>query len=199
MVLALTGGIACGKSTVTEILQSQGNWGVIDSDLIAHRLMEPDAENWQKIVDAFGPDVLSANRTVNRRFLGDLVFNHPHLREQLNALTHPAIRRAWQEERVAFVRDHPEQSLVVVIPLLFEKELQNEFSQVLAIGCSSQLQRERLQSRGWDDAQITARIQSQWPLVEKMKRAHLVLWNEGTRGMLARQVARIMHPTDSNN
>ncbi len=186
-VWALTGGIACGKSTVAEVLLRRG-WGIIDSDEIAHRLMEVGAENWQKVIDAFGRNVLKQDETIDRRLLGGLVFHDSQQREKLNAITHPAIRRVWQEERDRFVKDKPTNFLVVVIPLLFERKLDREFSQIVCVGCSQTTQEDRLCSRGLNASQALARMGSQWPVPEKMKLANVVLWNEGTQDVLGRQI-----------
>jgi len=195
LVFGLTGGIACGKSTLADLLRRRG-WTVVDSDQIAHRLMEPGGENWRKIIDSFGSNLLNPDQTINRGLLGDLVFREPRLREQLNSLTHPAIRKAWQKERDSFLEkkaagapDLP--ALVIVIPLLFETGLEKEFSDggsVMCVGCSAALQKARLTSRGLDPERIRQRLESQWPLEEKSKRSSRLFWNEGTVETLDRQV-----------
>ena len=195
-VYGLTGGIACGKSTLADLLRQRG-WEVVDSDAIAHRLMEPGGENWRKIIDSFGSNLLNGDQTINRGLLGDMVFQAPRLREQLNSLTHPAIRKAWQKDRDSFLErkaagaTHMCASLVIVIPLLFETGLEKEFSDgsaVICVGCSSVLQKTRLASRGLDPERIRQRLESQWPLEEKSKRSSHLFWNEGTVETLARQV-----------
>ncbi len=185
--IGVTGGIACGKSTVAEILAS-ANFYVIDTDQIAHRLMEPDQVNWKNIVDVFGRDVLNSDRTINRKVLGDLVFGNDSLRKKLNTLTHPAIQQEWKDERSQFQKSNPSGNLVVVIPLLFEVALEGEFDQILCVGCSRETQLARLESRGWNREQALQRVQGQSPLAEKMRRSHAVLWNEGTVQALERQV-----------
>ena len=198
-VYGLTGGIACGKSTLAELLRQRG-WEVSDSDAIAHRLMEPGGENWRKIIDSFGDKLLNADQTINRGLLGDMVFQDPRLREQLNSLTHPAIRKAWQKDRASFLERkaagatqamHASAPLVIVIPLLFETGLEKEFSDgnaVMCVGCSDVLQKARLASRGLDPQRARQRLESQWPLEEKIKRSSQLFWNEGTVESLARQI-----------
>jgi dephospho-CoA kinase len=186
-VWALTGGIACGKSTLAKFLAQRG-WKIIDTDEIAHHLMRPGEENWQNIIDVFGRNVLKHDETIDRRVLGDLVFHDSQLREKLNAITHPAIRRVWQAERQRLTEDNPACSLVVVIPLLFEKELDQEFTQIVCVGCSLSTQEHRLRNRGLEESQVSARLHSQWPVAEKLKRAHVALWNEGALTTLQRQL-----------
>src|SRR5258708_1478314 len=95
--IGLTGGVACGKSTPAEGLLTRG-WHVIDTDRIAHRLMEPGEGTWKNVVDAFGPSILQPDKSIDRKVLGRLVFADPSLRAKLNEITHPAIRTAWQRE-----------------------------------------------------------------------------------------------------
>jgi dephospho-CoA kinase len=191
-IWGLTGGIACGKSTVSAMLSAHG-WGVIDTDLIAQELTEPGAENWQNIVDVFGGHVLNTDSSINRRLLGDLIFEDSQQREKLNAITHPAIRRAWSEARTRFVRDHPDQCLAIVVPLLFEKDLVAEFQRIACVGCSETTQRGRLARRGLSPEQTNARIGSQWPVAEKMKQADVVIWNEGHLTVLEKQLNLIFN------
>ncbi|MDE1170718.1 MAG: dephospho-CoA kinase [Verrucomicrobium sp.] len=198
-VYGLTGGIACGKSTAALLLRERG-WTVVESDEIAHRLMAPGAENWRNIVDAFGREVLNPDQTINRGSLGDMVFREPRLREKLNSLTHPAIRKAWQQERERFLETiSPANTgkspgagsggFVVVIPLLFEVGLEKEFTRVICLGCSAGTQWKRMAQRGLNPLQIEQRLQSQLPLEEKAKRSDRVLWNEGSRSSLKAQIA----------
>ena len=205
-VYGLTGGIACGKTTLADLLKKRG-WTVIDSDAIAHRLMLPGAENWQKIVDAFGSTILNSDRTVNRVALGDAIFREPALREKLNSLTHPAIRKVWQQEREGFLSRFgslkPKQihagdavsgsqpRLVIVIPLLYEAGLETEFSTRVTIGCSAALQVARMRGRSLNQEQIDQRLRSQWPLEEKIKRSDFLIWNDGTLSALESQSLRL--------
>ena len=117
--IALTGGIACGKSTLAEALRARGG-DVIDTDEIAHSVLLPKGAAYKNVVDAFGPSILQADLSIDRKVLGRLVFADPLLRAKLNEITHPAIRSTWQREREERARTHPTQSLAVMIPLLFE-------------------------------------------------------------------------------
>ena len=188
--LALTGGIACGKSTVAEMLRARG-WHVIDTDLIARRVLDPAEATYsayKNVVDAFGPNILQADKSIDRKVLGRLVFADPSLRAKLNELTHPVIRSAWQHEREERARTHPNQSLAVMIPLLYEVELEAHFRAVWCVGASRATQARRLMERGHSAAEAAQRIDSQMPVTEKMARAARVFWNEGSRDALERQV-----------
>jgi dephospho-CoA kinase len=188
--IALTGGIACGKSTVAEMLVARG-WWIIDTDAIARRVLDP-AEGrytaYQNVVDAFGANILQADKSIDRKVLGRLVFADPALRAKLNELTHPVIRSAWQREREERARTHPNQSLAVMIPLLYECELEAHFRAVWCIGASRATQMARLQARGHSAAEAGHRIESQMPVAAKMARAAAAFWNEGSLAALQRQV-----------
>jgi dephospho-CoA kinase len=188
--IALTGGIACGKSTVAEMLVERG-WWVIDTDAIARRVLDPAERRYtayQNVVDAFGSNILQADKSIDRKVLGRLVFADPALRAKLNELTHPVIRSAWQHEREERARTHPDQSLAVMIPLLYECELATHFHAVWCVGASRATQMTRLQARGHSAAEAGQRIDSQMPVVAKMARAAVAFWNEGSHATLERQV-----------
>jgi dephospho-CoA kinase len=186
----LTGGIACGKSTAATFLEKKGV-RVVDADRIAHHLMEPGAENWQKIVDTFGAKILNSDRTINRRSLAELVFRQPPLRQKLNEITYPAIRQVWLSEKSHFETAFPGKNLVIMIPLLFERELAPHFDATICIGCPSGRQWRHLQDRGLTGEAAQKRLASQWPLDEKMKRADLAVWNSGSFSLLERQMDRL--------
>jgi dephospho-CoA kinase len=188
--IALTGGIACGKSTVAELLRARG-WQVIDTDAIARRVLdpaEPTFNAYKNVVDAFGPNILQADKSIDRKVLGRLVFADPALRAKLNELTHPVIRSAWQHEREERGRTHPHHHLAVMIPLLYECELEAHFRAVWCVGASRATQARRLVERGHSAAEAAQRIDSQLPVPEKMARASVAFWNEGSPESLERQV-----------
>ena len=188
--IALTGGIACGKSTVAGLLQARG-WHVIDTDSIARRALDPHETTfsaYKNVVDAFGPNILQADKSIDRKVLGRLVFADPALRARLNELTHPVIRSVWQHEREERGRTHPTHHLAVMIPLLYECELEAYFRAVWCVGASRATQLRRLAERGHDAAEAAQRIASQMPVAEKMARASVAFWNEGTVDALERQV-----------
>ncbi|MEI9998351.1 MAG: dephospho-CoA kinase [Verrucomicrobiota bacterium] len=188
--IGLTGGIACGKSTLAEGLRARG-WHVIDTDAIAHRLLAPGQETWKNVIDVFGPTILQRDQSIDRKVLGRLVFADPQLRAKLNGITHPAIRSAWQHEREERARTHPTQSLAVMIPLLFESALEPDFSVIWCLGASRRAQMRRLRARGLGDEEAAQRLASQWPVAEKMARSHRVFWGEGTPATLLAQLDQI--------
>ena len=191
--IGITGGIACGKSTLAEGLRARG-WTIIDTDEIAHRLLAPGGEVWKNVVDAFGPSILQPDKSIDRKVLGRVVFADPRLRAQLNEITHPAIRSVWQREREERARTHPTLPLAVMIPLLFECELESMFSAVWSVGASRSAQLRRLKARGLTAEEAAQRVASQLPVAEKMARSSLAFWGEGTRAALLRQLDQISFP-----
>jgi dephospho-CoA kinase len=191
--IALTGGIACGKSTLGDMLRAKG-WEVVDTDAIARRILEPGQAAYKNVVDAFGPNILQADKSIDRKVLGRLVFADPSLRAKLNEITHPVIRSAWQHEREERARTHPIQSLAVMIPLLFECELEKTFRSVWCVGASRSTQLQRLQARGLTPSEAAQRIASQMSVPEKMARATQAFWNEGTLPVLQRQLDQLCRP-----
>jgi dephospho-CoA kinase len=193
--IGLTGGIACGKSTLAAALVSRG-WHVIDTDVIARRVLEVNQQAYKNVVDAFGPSILQGDKSIDRKVLGRLVFADPLLRAKLNEITHPAIRSLWQREREERVRTHPSQALVVMIPLLYECALEDSFSNVWAVGASRPVQMARLRARGLTLDEATQRIASQMPVAEKLARADIAFWGEGTPAILLTQLdSHLMHET----
>jgi dephospho-CoA kinase len=191
--IALTGGIACGKSTLAEGMRARG-WHVIDTDRIAHEVMRTGEETWKNVVDAFGSSILQPDQSIDRKVLGRLVFADPLLRAKLNEITHPAIRSLWQREREERARTHPTHFLAVMIPLLFECELERMFSAVWCVGASRAVQTRRLHARGFSGTEAADRLASQMPVAEKMARSSVAFWGEGTPASLLLQLDQIRFP-----
>src|SRR5476651_848734 len=161
--IALTGGIACGKSTLAVGMRARG-WHIIDTDAISHRLLQPGEATYKNVIDAFGSSILQPDLSIDRKVLGRLVFADPLLRVKLNEITHPAIRSVWQREREERARTHPTHFLAVMIPLLFECELEQMFSAVWCVGASRVVQINRLKARGLSEPEAAQRLASQMPV-----------------------------------
>ncbi len=167
-----------GKSAAAEYLTQRG-LAVVDTDLLARRVVEPGEAALEEIVEVFGGGVVDGGGRLRRDALARLVFAEPEARKRLEAIVHPRIRalwhqavREWQGERRAVA--------VVVIPLLFETEAQAEFDAVVCIACTPATQTERLLARGWTPDEISQRNQAQWTITKKMALATHVIWTEGT-------------------
>ena len=187
MILGLTGGMGCGKSTAAGFFTEHG-FRRIDTDALvrAEVLTEPDVVAC--IRARFGPGVLAADGTLARARLADIIFGDDAARQWLEALLHPRVRARWQ----ARLREAPEAAWVVEIPLLFENGLENRFDFVVCVACSPSLQLARLEQRGMARTLAEQRISKQLPLVRKIELSDFVLSNDGTPDFLRQQVSLLV-------
>jgi dephospho-CoA kinase len=183
MVIGLTGGIGCGKSTAAACFADLG-FVVIDADRLARQVLESHVCVSQ-LRDRWGAACLDAQGVPDRRWIGAKVFADAAERAFLESITHPEVARLRREATADPSRDY-----VVEIPLLFEKDLAAGLTTVVVVACSDDVRRERLRVRGLSDEEISARIASQLSLLEKVKRANVVLWNDGEPAFLREQVGR---------
>lgn len=178
MVIAITGGIACGKSEVGRILEEMG-FALCDADIVAHRLMMPGTDVFGKIIKHFGRRILQDNGEISRPVLGQIIFNHPEERLVLNELVHPAVRR----ELIAWIKEMRKngRNAAVQIPLLYESGMEElGWDTVFCVSSSEELMLERLQARGLEHDEAMKRIESQMSLREKECRADAVIQNQTT-------------------
>ncbi|WP_211653869.1 dephospho-CoA kinase [Planococcus alpniumensis] len=191
MIIGLTGSIASGKSTVSQMLKELG-YPVVDADLVARQVVEPGTETLNSIAQAFGPEVILANGSMDRERVGKIIFNDPTSRKKLNDIIHPAIRREMLRQRQAFL-DEGYETVIMDIPLLFESKLQRMVDKILVVSVSEQQQLKRLMERnGLAEQEAKARIASQLPFSVKEQGADEVLDNNGSVDNTKRQLMRIL-------
>jgi len=190
-LVGLTGGIASGKSTFSALLRARGV-PVVDADALARAVVAPGSPALARIVEAFGAEALSADGSLDRRWVGARVFADADERRRLEAITHPAIRRAMVEEidRLAAAG----QSLAFYdVPLLYEAGLEGTVESVVVVWTPRAVQLERLVRRdGLSPAEAEARLGAQLPLDEKAARADFVVENEGPPEALAAKADRLL-------
>jgi dephospho-CoA kinase len=181
---ALTGGIACGKSTVAEFWRQ---WGaeVLDADPVAHALIAPGGECVEAVAREFGDCVRAAKGGIDRRSLGAIVFADTSARERLNQRLHPAVIRRMRAWAAGIRRDG--KLGVAVVPLLFEAGMEKDWDAVVCVAATEKTMLERLAERGLAPAAARARIASQWPVREKMARADRVIENDGSLAELEKK------------
>jgi dephospho-CoA kinase len=186
--IGLTGGIASGKSTVARMLTDKGAL-LIDFDEIAHAVQEPDGPVWREIVRHFGRAVLGADRTIERRKLGAVVFGDREKLALLNRLVHPAVLAEWQR-RIAEIRAaRPDAIVLSDIPLLFEAGLKPFVDLVLLVYLPPEEQILRLMARnGYCRDEAAARLAAQMPIDAKLPAADIVIRNDGTPAETGRAV-----------
>lgn len=172
--VALTGGIASGKSTVAEMLKKRGAT-IIDSDVLAREVVEPGTKGLARIVERFGSEVLLGDGGLDRPALGRIVFADDAARADLNAIVHPMVR----ERAEALGAEAPEGALVAqVIPLLVEVGLVDGFERVVVVDVPEELQLDRLMERnGFTAEEARARIDAQASRAERLAVATHVIDN----------------------
>lgn len=191
MIIGLTGSIASGKSTVSKMLKEMG-YPIVDADLVARQVVEPGSETLEKIEAAFGSEVILPDGTMDRKRVGDLIFNDPASRKMLNDIIHPAIRAEMMRQRTAFLEAGNE-TVIMDIPLLFESKLLNFADKILVVSVTEENQLARLMERnGLTEAEARARIASQLPMSVKEAGADAVIYNNGTLEETKRQLDRIL-------
>lgn len=189
--LGLTGGIGCGKSTVSRSLQAHGI-PVIDADDIAKKVVETGSAGLRSIVTAFGPQVLQADGSLDRRKLGQIVFGHPQRLKQLESLLHPLIQAETLRQRQK-LEQQGESIAVYDVPLLFETKAQDQFDYIVVVSCTPEQQKERLRRRNaYSEKEIEERVSAQLPLSRKEEDADFVLHNDQDEQHLIRETDRLM-------
>lgn len=179
-----------GKSTVAQLLERRGV-PVVDTDVLARKVVEPGQPALATIQEMFGTAVVGSDGALRRDELARRVFASDMSRKQLEAILHPRIRALWQEQveqwRAAGVKLG-----VVVIPLLFETNSAKHFDKVICVACAAASQQQRLAARGWSAEQIQQRNAAQWPIEKKLTQADYVIWTEGSPEVTMTQVDRIL-------
>ena len=191
LVIGLTGGIASGKSTISNIFKEVG-WPVIDADQTARQVVMPGSLGLAQIVSRFGSQVLQPDGTLDRAALGSMVFDDPQNLSDLDQIEHPLIMAAIDKQLAGFKK----QGLPVVVldvPLLFETRMDQECDLTVLAVVDRKTQLERLMKRDHcsKDAALK-RINAQMPLEEKMRRADVTIDNNGSLAQTRLQVAKLV-------
>ena len=177
-IIGITGGIASGKSTVTEFLRRQG-YQVIDADQVVHELQEPGGRLYQALLTAFGSAILQEDGRLDRPKLGAMIFGNPELLEQSSQIQNQIIR-----EELAGRRDllaETEDIFFMDLPLLFELQYEDWFDQIWLVDVTEETQLSRLMSRNaLSQEEAEKRIAAQLSLREKRKRANVLIDNNGS-------------------
>ncbi|OPH54668.1 dephospho-CoA kinase [Paenibacillus ferrarius] len=180
MNIGLTGGIACGKSTVSAMLVSRGAL-LVDADQIARDVVEPGSPVLEQVAAHFGQAVLHPDGSLHRKKLGEIIFGQTEARKQLESLLHPPIRKQMREQMEAYEKQFPNKLVVVDVPLLIESNLSYMFEEVLVVYVPRHIQLERLMQRdGLTELEANKRINAQMPIEEKRSLANIVVDNSGS-------------------
>jgi len=191
--VAVTGGIACGKTLVGSYLAEAGA-AVLETDVVARELMRPGTNVFQSVVDAFGGSILAQDGTIDRACLGKKVFADRDTLATLNSLVHPAVRIEWERwlGDPATAARAPAGVAAVIVPLLFESAMADGWDAVVCVASSEAQQLARLEERGFDRESALARMRAQMPTAMKVDLSDYVIVNDGTRDMLKEQTIRVL-------
>ncbi len=193
IIVGITGGIACGKTTVSELLAEKGAIP-INADEIGHQLLKSDSPVIEELTEAFGEDILDASGDVSRKKLGAIVFKDKTARERLNSLLHPLIIQRSRAQARQRVTENPACVVLLDAPLLIEAGAYDTVDLIVVITASPETQLRRTlarsiaQGRPLTETEVQARIEAQMPVSEKVKYADVVIENEGTLDALQRQI-----------
>lgn len=186
--IAVTGGIACGKSLVGSILASKGI-PVCEADDVAHDVMLPGGAVFDDVVARFGEGVVGEDGRIDRRELGRIVFGDPASLKALNVLVHPATMAEVDQ----WLAGQSGSVVAAVIPLLYEAGLWENWERVICVSAPAERQREWLADRGWHGDVAEARILAQLQVREKERRADYVVKNVGDRDLVECQVRIVLN------
>ncbi|MCH4461708.1 dephospho-CoA kinase [Staphylococcus haemolyticus] len=189
-VIGLTGGIATGKSTVSELLTAFG-FKVVDADIAARKAVAKGTKGLEQVRAAFGDSAVTEEGEMDRKYVGEIVFNHPEKRLELNDIVHPIVREIMEEEKQSYLNQGYD--VIMDIPLLFENELQNTVDEVWLVYTSESIQIERLMERNQlslEDAK--ARVYSQISIDKKSRMADHVIDNLGDKLELKQNLEQLL-------
>ncbi|BFL67589.1 MULTISPECIES: dephospho-CoA kinase [Staphylococcus] len=189
-IIGLTGGIATGKSTVSELLTAYG-FKVVDADIASRKAVKKGSKGLDQIREKFGQEAIDDNGEMNRKYVGELVFNNPEQRIELNKIVHPIVREIMEEEKNHYLNEG--YNVIMDIPLLFENDLQDTVDEVWVVYTSESIQIERLMERNdlsQEDAK--ARVYSQISIDKKSRMADHVIDNLGDKLELKQNLQQLL-------
>lgn len=189
-VIGLTGGIASGKSTVSELLTAHG-LKIVDADIASRKAVEKGSEGLEQVRSTFGEEAIDEDGNMNREYVGDIIFNYPEKRLELNEIVHPIVRTIMEQEKEAFLKDG--YNVIMDIPLLYENELQDTVDEVWLVYTSESIQIDRLMQRNdisMEDAK--ARVYSQISIDKKRRMADHVIDNRDSKLDLKQNLEQLL-------
>lgn len=195
--IAITGGIACGKSLVMSLFSAfceheKKSCLLFEADKEVAHLLDHDSEVAQEITHAFGAGLYNEQGKADRAQLRSLMLSSPQHKKQLEEILHPRLKKIWHPQTLT-ARNNADFIFVADIPLLFENNLAEYFDHVIVVAASEQVQKDRLtQQRHLSPETASALLQLQLPLTDKIKHADVVLWNDGTKENLEQQFSLLI-------
>lgn len=191
LIIGLTGSIASGKSTVSDMF-TRLDIPVVDADRISRDVVEPGEDAYEQIINQFGEDLLLESKEINREKLGAIIFADEEKRKQLNNIVHPAIRQEMVRQRDQYVTNNA-RCVVLDIPLLYENKLTNFVEKTIVVYVEETIQIKRLMERNnYTKEEALQRIRTQMPIKEKAALADAVIDNNGTKSNSFNQLQNIL-------
>jgi len=200
--IGLTGGIATGKTAISNYLADTYKFPILDADIYAREAVHPGSPILNSIVERYGADILLPDGNLNRSELGNIIFCNASERQWLEQQIHPYVRRRFVEATqicIAALSQVSQNTLtfVLVVPLLFEAQMTDLCTEIWVVYCSPEVQLERLMQRdGLSCDQASARINAQMPIAQKCQKADVVLDNSSTLDSLFLQVDALLLTVD---
>ena len=180
LIVGLTGGVASGKTAVSQVLKEEGAY-IIDADQIARELVQPHQPAWKELIRAFGQEILQEDGSIHRKKLAAKVFADPEQRKLLNQILHPRIREEMGRRAKEIGQQDPEAIVVIDGPLLVELGDHRKMDKLIVVTSTRSQQLERLKDRDEANPEEALRmVSAQMPLEEKLKFADIVIRNEGS-------------------
>jgi len=180
LIVGLTGGVASGKTAVSQVLKEEGAY-IIDADQIARELVQPHKPAWNELIRAFGQEILREDGSIHRKKLADKVFADPKQRKLLNQILHPRIKEEMDRRAKKIGEKDPNAIVVIDAPLIVELGDHREMDKLIVVTTTQTQQIERMKDRDGTSPKEALRIvSSQMPMEEKSKFADYVIQNEGS-------------------
>ena len=189
-VIGLTGGIASGKSTVSELLSAHG-FKIVDADIASRQAVEKGTKGLERVKEAFGEQAIDENGEMNRAYVGEVVFNQPEKRLELNEIVHPIVREIMEKEKAQYLSEG--YHVIMDIPLLFENNLQDTVDEVWLVYTSESIQIDRLMERNnISMEEAKARVYSQISIDKKRRMADHEIDNRDTKLELKKNLENLL-------
>jgi dephospho-CoA kinase len=189
--VGLTGGIACGKSTVAKMFVKNGAY-LIDFDKLAHKVQEPGKQAWKEVINHFGEEILQPDKKIDRVKLGNIVFADKRKLIELDKIIHPLVYQEWRARLEKISKKEKNAIILSDVPLLFEGNMQHLFDSTVLVLIAPDEQIRRLIARNRvSKKEAEKRLKSQMPINEKIALADIVIDNEGSIPETEKRVGQV--------
>jgi dephospho-CoA kinase len=189
--IGITGSIGTGKSTVAQIIRQLG-YMVLDADVIAKNQLAKNSQGYQQVLTTFGDEILTTDNEIDKNKLAKIVFNNKVELHKLESIVHPLVQKEIQKIK-SEQSAKGAKALFYDVPLLFEKQMQSQFDEVILIAAEEKNQIQRIKTRNnWSNEEIAKRLSSQMKLEEKRKLSRYVIENDGDLISLQKQIELLL-------